>query len=1609
MAKQSRNFIKGKMNKGFDERIVPDGEYIDALNVFTGSTEQTEMGALENAKGNTKLTTLQFAGTPLSVNAICIGAHQESDIDTIFWFVHDPNWGLTNKLDLVVSYNASTGVTTYHVVSVSVLNFNPSYLITGVDVVDNLLFWTDDYNNPRCINIKRSYSLPVGPITYTDTIVEDDLAVIKKPPFTSPAIRLITSGPESGFMRDRFLCFAYRYRYADGEYSATSQFSEPAFLPGAFNITSETGLNDGMLNQAKSCEITYNSGDRLVTGIDLLVKDMDTGSIRVIKKIDKADLGLSNNVNYTYIYSNNKNVTVLPNQEILRLYDNVPRLAKAQTIMGNRLIYGNYVEGYDLEDSTGYALRNEYQAELISEDIGESSISSSYSNATYNIDGAITITDGITTFDLTGLDLVSGVSITFEILLNHDSFTTSGIPDPTQTNTDIIFTFTFTLSKNYNSVYELATSQEFNDVIGTISNIQTVPNACNGFTETDEFNCDVEFSLNALNKVSSGINFSGEPILILSSPTANTIGFQFPAIRYEDPVTPADYAYEYLAPSNSIGSYRRVSSITSLHSNTGYEVGIVYMDNYARSSTVLTSEDNNVYVPSSGSSKSNRIRVTIPPQQKPPYWATRYKFAIKPDKDQYDTIYSSTYFVDDETGSVWFLLEGENIRKIEEGDKLVVKADSSGPLNRYVETVVLSKGSKEKDFISVRDDVGNEISVPSGVYMELDPSEFSVSSNVNSTISYGTESETVTGNLNYPVVTYPVQVKDPASTTYTDPWIDYELNVGSKVRIYLDVNRDGRDQCVWNCNPKWFIVNLEFDVTSNFVDFKSWWDANNIAAILNNESSKFAGCGGTELSIDYDPTLIDMAALGSGCAALNTVVPQGDDNNIYIRFVYDNDCATTPDKKYLVVTGPVSCYRNFESSIKLSITVDTEGSTAVIFETKAKEALPDIWYESSDTYLITGGNHQGNVQNQNISLGVPAIVDTPFFNCYSFGNGAESYKIQDSIVGRSISLGNRVLGSSVQEYREIRRFADLTYSGVYNDETNVNKFNEFNKGLLNYKALEDSFGSVQLIDGRETDILVLQTDKISYVLAGKNLLSDSAGGGVISSVPEVLGTQIARQEEFGISFNPESYAKWGYEKYFTDAKRGVVIQLIGSSAGNEKLVVVSDIGMQPWFRDMFIASQNTQKLGGIDPYMGSYVLSNNDTLIPIELECQDCGGLSTVNVTSSDPYSFCVDAGELVGDVTVSYRVISSSSNIKITATYDSTPYTTGFTAAPTGNLNVPKNKVGVSNIDILMEVFSGSAQIEISVSCPAAQQINIILVTLSNVATAGQVIHNEYRWTDGVFVSPLHSNQITMATGLGSYIVSQFDLFTAPQGGGYVPADGAAVTMISRRVTADGDDLIFDVSKDSFRYLRTNVIYSNNPAGIAALLAASSAVTPITSADPSYSAQFTMPSTNDPVLYLIYDYVREYQEEFCYSNVDEDDACFGCIGSELIEVTQCREDGVINTEIVPRAFGVTLGDFVTLNLYDPNCVFEVTTLDASGIISDTIAGVSYVESCDDVCGYYDVSNSTGGTLNIGVLLCDNSIVTVPILASTTQSLCIKKVNFIDPGLTITLTSCTCP
>ena len=352
--KSFSTFVKGRMNKSVDERLLPQGEYVDALNVRIGATETTEIGALENSKGNDILTGLRFRGVVLSPQARCIGALEDGMNETIYWFVHDPNNPQApsppSSADLIVSYNTTSEVTRYHVESTSILNFNPQYLITGVNLIDDLLFWTDDYNPPRKINVNFDY-LSVDS-NAVDQIEEQDLSVIVKPPgfqdaalvavpdaetLTSPNVRLLQLTNQENYMEDKFISFAYRYRYLNFEYSATSLFTLPAFSPGRFIFSYENYNNESMQNRFNAAEVTFNTGSKRVMEVDVLYKFSNSTTIFKIDTYNKAQSGWGDNQDRTIEFSNSKIYTVLGSDEILRLYDNVPRLAKAQTIMANRL------------------------------------------------------------------------------------------------------------------------------------------------------------------------------------------------------------------------------------------------------------------------------------------------------------------------------------------------------------------------------------------------------------------------------------------------------------------------------------------------------------------------------------------------------------------------------------------------------------------------------------------------------------------------------------------------------------------------------------------------------------------------------------------------------------------------------------------------------------------------------------------------------------------------------------------------------------------------------------------------------------------------------------------------------------------------------------------------------------------------------------------------------------------------------------------------------------------------------------------------------------------------------------------------------------------------
>jgi len=167
----------------------------------------------------------------------------------------------------------------------------------------------------------------------------------------------------------KFPKFAYRYKYEDGEYSAFSPFSEIAFLPQKFEYEPKKGYNLGMVNGLKQLYIKDFIPPDIpldVVKVDILYKESDSPNIYTIRSFENTDpewnskcvacQGGSGYVTTTNSYKGFFEIkddlihAVVPSNQLLRPWDNVPRKALAQEITGNRIVYGNYIQNYDLKD-----------------------------------------------------------------------------------------------------------------------------------------------------------------------------------------------------------------------------------------------------------------------------------------------------------------------------------------------------------------------------------------------------------------------------------------------------------------------------------------------------------------------------------------------------------------------------------------------------------------------------------------------------------------------------------------------------------------------------------------------------------------------------------------------------------------------------------------------------------------------------------------------------------------------------------------------------------------------------------------------------------------------------------------------------------------------------------------------------------------------------------------------------------------------------------------------------------------------------------------------------------------------------------------------------------
>ena len=235
-----------------------------------------------------------------------------------------------------------------------------------------------------------------------------------------------------------------------------------------------------------------------------------------------------------------------------------------------------------------------------------------------------------------------------------------------------------------------------------------------------------------------------------------------------------------------------------------------------------------------------------------------------------------------------------------------------------------------------------------------------------------------------------------------------------------------------------------------------------------------------------------------------------------------------------------------------------------------------VWNGSRGIPQAIGGFDQGNVSSNSAQITKNWVIEEARirggYNNTSAGYGAKAYLVED-------------------EPNSSLRFNSLIYSGIFNSTTGTNNTNVFSIGADITRSLDPAQGSIQKLYAEDTNLIIFQENKVSNALIDKDAIYTAEGTGLTTTGKVVIGPVRAYGGNFGISRNPESFAVYGYRKYFTDKDRNAVLRL--SADG---ITEISNYGMIDFFRDEFASLDSYQvgpgkAVGMWDIYTKQYVVS----------------------------------------------------------------------------------------------------------------------------------------------------------------------------------------------------------------------------------------------------------------------------------------------------------------------------------------------------------------------------------------------------------------------------------
>ena len=993
---------------------------------------------------------------------------------------------------------------------------------------------------------------------------------------------------------NKFPRFAYRYKFIDGEYSPFSPFTKPAFNAGTYSQDTVRGYNLGMKNNLREVVLSefiskdFNIGSGIfskkiphdVVGIDLLYKESNSPIVYIVDSITPMDASWFAVPSSAFYGNGEYSITsetiykATASNQLLRTYDTVPKKALAQEIVGNRLVYANYEQNMDLQNvpvDLNFVYMKHPNRDIFDE-IGQPSIKSLRS---YQLGIAYEDKYGRQTPVLTNKDCVLNVPITqshiptlfegrinspapleaasFKFFIKETSTEYYNLPlarwyDAQDGNIWLSF-----ISADRNKVDEedylylkkqhgtdasindatkykvLAISNEAPDFIKT--NRKSFGTLTHSASSNDVFNDPDSMP------IKGRIEFRLNETIIESSGYANIAEKENLRMTLSDASGERSENYEI---SNAVKDVLTNGYVITIKGQFGSDVDFIE----SATSTPATPDiadgvvleithgvvenqpqfDGKFFVKIYRDFNINKLILNYSPQagrlatvhQESLLYYTGSDpnipcLDVIPDPPQVNLNPIQTYI----GGNDWVLLAGTTAQ--------IYRFSNSGYdyLDAYNDAVDIF-GIGSNDSVWFIDNLPyqsiwnpNHVTPngfahgyggPPGKNKGIDGNQIDIS--FSGIVAAGWQSLTPSDLM---MTDVGFIVGDAANPNHDEEYTMVEnLSIGKQ--FYFSEDPDKTLYTITNvtttnhCN---YMTGSEIGIAQNSTNLNTIEDAfmhsSNRRKTWHLTLDKVIGANGT-----YDPTTAST--------------PVSSTNSTSIKFVED-------------LEG-----RDFENRVPRN---------PAIFETKPKNNNNlEIYHEASQSYDIT---------LHDPTIGFPL---ENWFNCFTFGNGVESDRIQDDFNAVTIDNGPKVSTIFEGDYKQETVGNRLIYSGIYNSKNSVNRTNEFISAEKITKDVNPSYGSIQKLHTRNSDLIALCEDKILRILANKDAIFNADGNPQLIANENVLGQVVPFAGDYGISTDPSSFVSENFRAYFTDKQRGAVLRL-----SRDGLTAISEYGMSDYFKD----------------------------------------------------------------------------------------------------------------------------------------------------------------------------------------------------------------------------------------------------------------------------------------------------------------------------------------------------------------------------------------------------------------------------------------------------------